>query len=115
MGANYIFSLQPTFTQGLVLGQLSVLVLLILILKYLFLDSTQNPFETSSYQPRLDRNVSQQIPPHSLQKEDGFEGHDNTTESAEWFNILVRQVKSNKLHCYSVVDRCLIDSRCISF
>ncbi|KAF9458206.1 maintenance of mitochondrial morphology protein 1 [Collybia nuda] len=89
MGANYIFSIQPTFTQGLVLGQLSVLVLLVLILKYLFLDSTQNPFETSSYQPRLDRNIPQKS---SSQTNDDVNQLDKSTETAEWFNSLVHQV-----------------------
>ncbi|KAK7064487.1 maintenance of mitochondrial morphology protein 1 [Favolaschia claudopus] len=90
MGSNYVFSLQPTFTQGLILGQLSVLVLLVLILKYLFLDSTEQPFETSSYHPRVDnqrllrkQNISPQSAPESV---------DEAPESAEWFNMLVHQI-----------------------
>ncbi|KAJ7102236.1 maintenance of mitochondrial morphology protein 1 [Mycena belliarum] len=90
MGSNYVFSLQPTFTQGLILGQLSILVLLVLILKYLFLDSTEYPFETSSYHPRVDndlllrkRNSSSHSMPESL---------DDKAESAEWFNMLLHQV-----------------------
>ena len=57
MSGNYLFSLTPTFTQGLVLGQLSILVLLMLILKYLFLDSTKYPFETTSYHPGAERHT----------------------------------------------------------
>lgn len=34
-----LFSLTPTFTQGLVLGQLSILLLLASILRYLFFDT----------------------------------------------------------------------------
>ncbi|KAJ6604332.1 maintenance of mitochondrial morphology protein 1 [Mycena vulgaris] len=90
MGNNYVFSLQPTFTQGLILGQLSILVLLVLILKYLFLDSTQYPFETSSYHPRVDNDLllrKQNISSHSM-----AESIDEKAESAEWFNMLLHQV-----------------------
>jgi maintenance of morphology protein 1 len=113
MGANYIFSLQPTFTQGLVLGQLSVLVLLVLILKYLFLDSTQNPFETSSYQPRLDRNVPPKTTPVAAQSDES-KVQDNDTESAEWFNTLLRQVNSNQTSTVASFIDCFSGSRCIS-
>ncbi|KAJ7293267.1 maintenance of mitochondrial morphology protein 1 [Mycena rebaudengoi] len=87
---NYILSLQPTFTQGLILGQLSILVLLGLILKYLFLDSTEYPFETSSYHPRVDRDLlhrKRNISSHSID-----ESTDDKAESAEWFNMLLHQV-----------------------
>ncbi|KAJ7042555.1 maintenance of mitochondrial morphology protein 1 [Mycena alexandri] len=90
MGTNYVFSLQPTFTQGLILGQLSILVLLVLILKYLFLDSTETPFETSSYHPRVDSDLllrKQRISSHS-----SAESLDENAESAEWFNMLLHQV-----------------------
>ncbi|KAJ7071299.1 maintenance of mitochondrial morphology protein 1 [Mycena amicta] len=89
---NYIFSLQPTFTQGLVLGQLSILVLLYLVLKYLFLDSTKYPFETSSYHPRADtdgllrrQNVSSHSAPENI-------SGDEKAESLEWFSMLLHQV-----------------------
>ncbi|KAF8898572.1 maintenance of mitochondrial morphology protein 1 [Infundibulicybe gibba] len=86
MGANYIFSLQPTFTQGLVLGQLSILAVLVLILKYLFLDSTQYPFETSTYHPQVGSD-------HSLHQRQAMSHVDEgDVESAEWFNGLLRQV-----------------------
>ncbi|KAJ6627242.1 hypothetical protein B0H10DRAFT_1780248 [Mycena sp. CBHHK59/15] len=90
MGNNYVFSLQPTFTQGLILGQLSILVLLGLILKYLFLDSTEYPFETSSYHPRVDNDLllrKQSISSHSI-----HESIDEKAESAEWFNMLLHQI-----------------------
>ncbi|KAJ7900019.1 maintenance of mitochondrial morphology protein 1 [Mycena olivaceomarginata] len=90
MGNNYVFSLQPTFTQGLILGQLSVMVLLVLILKYLFLDSTERPFETSSYHPRVDSERllrKQNLSSHSV-----AESIDEKAESAEWFNMLLQQI-----------------------
>lgn len=81
---------QPTFTQGFLLGQLSVLVLLIFILKYLFLDSTQHPFETSSYQPRPENNLTLRNRRH--QPGNVVEGHDTYAESTEWLNALLQQV-----------------------
>jgi hypothetical protein len=101
MGGNYVLSLQPTFTQGLILGQLSILVLLVLILKYLFLDSTEHPFETSSYHPRVDsdlplRNrkiISREVDDDDVQVKDA--------ESAEWFNMLLQQVR----HCHILFAR----------
>ena len=88
MGSNSVFSFQPTFTQGLLLGQLSVLILLILVLKYLFLDSTQHPFETSSYQPQAGNNLN---PRHEPQKVVA-EQHGRLPESTEWLNALLQQV-----------------------
>ena len=90
MGGNYIFSLQPTFTQGLIIGQLSIIVLLGVVLKYLFLDSTQEPFERSSYHPRVDSDLTLQSH-HSPSVKS--EVQDNTTESTEWLNVLLRQVR----------------------
>ncbi|KAF9015316.1 maintenance of mitochondrial morphology protein 1 [Cyathus striatus] len=88
---SYIFSLQPTFTQGLVLGQLSIIVLLGLVLKYLFLDSTQYPFETSSYHPRVESDVLlRKRTVQTIPLVDQLP--DKPGESAEWFNVLFRQI-----------------------
>jgi maintenance of morphology protein 1 len=87
MGSNYIFSLTPTFTQGLVLGQFSILCLVVLILKYLFLDSTQYPFETSSYHPRVNSTLSP--------KDSEFDAEEplvDGAETAEWFHALLQQL-----------------------
>ncbi|KAG6911842.1 hypothetical protein DXG01_000089 [Tephrocybe rancida] len=90
MAANYLFSLEPTFTQGLVLGQLSVIVLLGLILKYIFLESTHNPFQTPSYQARTDNNFTLRAQKPDIQDlETDVKCSDN--ESAEWFNTLLQQ------------------------
>ncbi|TFK76948.1 hypothetical protein BDN72DRAFT_754864 [Pluteus cervinus] len=89
--ANLVFSLQPTFTQGLILGQVSILALLVVILKYLFFDSAQHPFETISYQPR----EAHRAPIHNgdsapyLKKEESIDGD---SESTEWLNALIQQV-----------------------
>lgn len=103
MTNNYLFTFQPTFTQGLVLGQLSILILIGLILRYLFLDSTQYPFETSTtYHPRvdndvlprnrrLDTTVEEKAPPNDEQEQ--------ATESAEWFNVLLKQASNSLCDC----------------
>ncbi|KAG6832482.1 ERMES complex subunit mmm1 [Tricholoma furcatifolium] len=91
MAVNYLFSLEPTFTQGLVLGQLSVIILLGLILKYIFLDSTPSPCETPSYQARTDTNFTLHVKKPDIPDADaGLQCNDH--ESAEWFNTLLRQV-----------------------
>ncbi|KAK0233469.1 maintenance of mitochondrial morphology protein 1 [Armillaria fumosa] len=91
MSSNYVFSLQPTFTQGLIFGQLSILVLFALILKYLFLDSTEYPFETSSYHPRANSDIG--LRSHKIRSYDAKEKTQNQQEeSAEWFNVLLQQV-----------------------
>ncbi|KZT06868.1 maintenance of mitochondrial morphology protein 1 [Laetiporus sulphureus 93-53] len=98
MGEAYIFSLQPTFTQGLILGQFSILFLLVLILKYLFFDTVSDrSYRTSSYQPKVERDEDEEgialiaerlgaMP--GLEEKDGGSG----MESADWLNGLLRQV-----------------------
>ncbi|KAI0274819.1 hypothetical protein BC834DRAFT_849707 [Gloeopeniophorella convolvens] len=90
MGAGYIFSLQPTFTQGLIIGQFSILALLAVVLKYLFLDAEPSQ-RTSSYRPHADREapalqpalVLNQIEKDTVQSE---------SESTEWVNTLLLQI-----------------------
>ena len=78
---GYLLSLQPTFTQGLIIGQLSVLFLLALVLKYLFLVS--------------DPSTAQHLPttttaPRSQPKQDvSCEGR---SESTEWLNVIIGEV-----------------------
>ena len=93
MSNNYLFTFQPTFTQGLVLGQLSILVLVGLILRYLFLDSTQFPFETASYHPRIENGfpVRKNMQDAAHVEENALADQDKRSESAEWFNTLLRQ------------------------
>ncbi|KAH8120297.1 hypothetical protein DFH11DRAFT_1559364 [Phellopilus nigrolimitatus] len=94
MGANYIFSLTPTFTQGLVFGQLSILVLLVLILKYLFLDSgppqlaSPLAYSTASFEKER-ASVSR---PNFPVCETEFRNEKDGAESADWFNLILRQV-----------------------
>lgn len=96
MANAYIFTLQPTFTQGLILGQFSILILLVFVLKYLFLDPiSDQPYKSSSYQPRVvpDEDDGQSVAsgagkPLGNASGDGGSG----VESADWINILLHQV-----------------------
>ncbi|EIM92556.1 uncharacterized protein STEHIDRAFT_89651 [Stereum hirsutum FP-91666 SS1] len=85
MANGYIFSLQPTFTQGLIIGQFSILFLLAVILKFLFLDSAEDTSHSrTSEAPRQQKKVSSYD-----RKQDGL---DALPESTEWFNLVLRQV-----------------------
>ncbi|TDL28419.1 maintenance of mitochondrial morphology protein 1 [Rickenella mellea] len=86
---NSIFSLTPTFTQGLILGQLSIIVLLGLILKYLFLDShPEFPYAPTAYSPTIIDDTE-----HIPRSNDwGTYNAFNHQESAEWFNVLLQQI-----------------------
>lgn len=93
MSSNYIFSLTPTFTQGLVIGQLSILALLYLVLKYLFLDSRPSGIALDSDQPSVPfekdysartRPLVSTLPFAVTPDEDG--------DSTAWFNLILQQV-----------------------
>lgn len=102
MGTAYIFTLQPTFTQGLVLGQLSILILLFFILKYLFfISSKEDPQKTLLYQPRLVYNGDPSVPDSpSVSTSDSGDGRNaEEAESADWLNFVLQQVRS--LPCMS--------------
>ncbi|KAJ3718806.1 hypothetical protein C8R42DRAFT_584885 [Lentinula raphanica] len=90
MGANYVFSLQPTFTQGLILGQLFILALLVFVLKYLFMDSTKYPFETTTYQSRMNNDSIMRSQKVYQASNEG--GTNKVDESAEWLNMLLHQI-----------------------
>lgn len=89
MGNNYIFSLTPTFTQGLLLGQLSILLVLALVLKYLFFLPQTDESETPNFHPftRPDISSRTRSPPPEA------DTSPNDAESANWFNSLARQVR----------------------
>lgn len=107
-GGNYLFSLQPTFTQGLVLGQLSILFLLSLILKYLFLDAARPLPHLGAQKP-----LSLPVPVARTTGRAGTKGGEDgggyedgngfagvgassgtgAPESAEWMNAVLQQVR----------------------
>lgn len=98
MNEHTTFTLKPSFAQGLVLGQLSILILLVLVLKYLFLDSQLTPFYKPTYGPLgLEKET---INYRQKKKDDIRESELETVvdgvESAEWFNFIVKEVRYAK-------------------
>ena len=99
---NYIFTLTPTFTQGLILGQVSILLLVYFILKYLFFDSKsaqllEEPSEEDTLPFRPSFSAEKFIATAFLQskvKKQEEEGDGDSVESAGWLNVLLKQVSS---------------------
>lgn len=94
---NYVFSVTPTFTQGLILGQLSILALLYLVLKYLFVEARGQSTEhvaSSGYslptKPKT-RAILRDFEEDS-EKEGDSEKARRELETAEWFNLIIHQV-----------------------
>lgn len=97
---NYIFTSTPTFTQGLILGQASILLLVYFILKYLFFDSKSAQLPDDSpegdapfFRPNFsaEKFISTAFPPARI-KEQNEEYDGDPVESAEWLNVLLKQV-----------------------
>lgn len=96
MGNAHVFTLQPTFTQGLILGQFSILVILFFAFKYLFFVSGKDDLQkTLQYQPRLIHNGDIAMEDESqagYTPESGIERNDGqTAESAVWLNLVLQQ------------------------
>ncbi|KAI0778087.1 maintenance of mitochondrial morphology protein 1 [Trametes elegans] len=93
MATAYIFTLQPTFTQGLVLGQASILLLLFLVLKYLFFDADPNrPYRNASYQPKVEPADGEPIPARVEPGQFDTSLRGGEPESSEWLNVFLQQV-----------------------
>ncbi|KAF7791948.1 hypothetical protein EIP86_002974 [Pleurotus ostreatoroseus] len=95
MGNAYVFTLKPTFTQGLILGQLSILCLIVVVLKYLFFDTvTDRPYKSASYQPRILTEDEEQTKSSSekLSAKGRQSCASGAEESADWLNVLLHQV-----------------------
>lgn len=97
MGSAYILTLQPTFTQGLILGQFSILCLLVVVLKYLFFDpATAQPYKATSYQPRIVREDEEPATASERgvkAEAEGLQGQSEGVESAGWLNIVLHRVR----------------------
>ncbi|CDO72340.1 hypothetical protein BN946_scf184977.g37 [Trametes cinnabarina] len=95
MATAYIFTLQPTFTQGLILGQASILLLLFLVLKYLFFDADPDrPYRKASYQPKVEPGlVGEDSGATRIELGNGGLSPDHgEVESSEWLNLFLQQV-----------------------
>ncbi|KAI0639303.1 maintenance of mitochondrial morphology protein 1 [Trametes polyzona] len=92
MATAYIFTLQPTFTQGLILGQASIFLLLFLVLKYLFFDTdSSRPYRKASYQPKVEPGTDDNnIVLDRVELDTSLK--DGAAESSEWLNVLLHQV-----------------------
>lgn len=111
-----LFSLTPTFTQGLVLGQISILLLLAFILRYLFFDTHPLPPDSASDAEEEDeateddeQNARKPLPvpgrpPHATKDSFLAEFTADLTkrESVEWFNFLLDGVCSRLLSLHGL-------------
>ena len=103
MSTRSLLSLQPTFLQGFVVGQISILLLLALILKYLFFESAPPGSPTVLAplpSPRSQQRDAQSAPLGAEQTSASADGKDAAEprgariESVEWFNLIIREVRS---------------------
>ena len=89
MSSGFLF-FQPTFTQGLIVGQLSIFFLLGTILKYLFLESSKYP--PAAYHQQVDNDAFARQ--RNFQARQTLPEHDpDAYESTDWFNVLLKQVR----------------------
>lgn len=107
MPATSLLSLQPTFLQGFVVGQISILLLLALILKYLFFESAPPgsptvlaPLPAPRFQQRDAQSAALDAKPTlpSADAEDSVHSRVEGIESVEWFNLIIREVRSGGSH-----------------
>jgi maintenance of morphology protein 1 len=87
MSSGDMFTFQPTFTQGLILGQCSILALLAVILKYLFFDT-----ERSQKVPVYADPAPPVLQPSILSAHLGEHPAPVEPESTQWLNTLLHQV-----------------------
>ncbi|KJA25733.1 hypothetical protein HYPSUDRAFT_37178 [Hypholoma sublateritium FD-334 SS-4] len=89
MSSGFPLFFQPTFTQGLIIGQLSILLLLGAVLKYLFLESSKYP--PAAYHQQVDNDAF--VRQRNFQARQTLPEHDpDAHESTEWFNVLLKQI-----------------------
>ena len=93
--SSVLFTFQPTFTQGLILGQCSILALLFVVLKYLFLDTEHSqkvPVYADPAAPILKHpNLSAHVGENSARVD---------SESTVWLNALLHQVCACLSPCF---------------
>ncbi|GJJ09495.1 hypothetical protein Clacol_003718 [Clathrus columnatus] len=87
MTMGELLSFHPTFTQGFIFGQLSIILLLAFILKYLFFGSVltppyQLPTSTFTTTNHFENQSSKEQVAKNLKK----------SESVEWLNLIVEEI-----------------------
>ena len=101
-----MFTFQPTFTQGLILGQCSILALLAVILKYLFLDT-----ERSQNVPVYADPAAPVLQPSILSAHVGEKPTRVDSESTAWLNTLLNQVCARLFpSLYPYAENCALSS-----
>lgn len=89
MSLSFPLFFQPTFTQGLIIGQLSILFLLGAILKYLFFESNHEDAQpTTSYQTDDGTFLRHR---HIHDQKTAINEHITEPETTEWLSILMKQ------------------------
>jgi maintenance of morphology protein 1 len=89
MSTSTLFSFEPTFTQGFIVGQFSIVIILILVLRHLFFDSrVGRRLETPTYHPHL----SEEKPSNQTSYAERCGAYVDGGESAVWFNVILRNV-----------------------
>jgi maintenance of morphology protein 1 len=92
MSLSFPLFFQPTFTQGLIIGQLSILLLLGAILKYLFFEPNQDePQPTSYHQQTGDDGAFLRHRLLHAQKS-AIQEDAPESETTEWLSVLMKQV-----------------------
>ncbi|SRR6266511_1145963 len=105
MSLSFPLFFQPTFTQGLIIGQLSIILFLGAILKYLFFEPGQAELlQNASYGQQDNDTFLRQRNLHA-QKETAKEDIPDF-ETTEWLNALLKQVVSKFSHVYAVRLSC---------
>lgn len=102
--SSSIFSLTPTFTQGLILGQLSIFLLLALILKFLFFETATTTSSSQARPPGLS-SLSHQT--HTTQNVP-LSVSLNPNDSTEWFNVILHNVC---VFIFSYIARKIVNGR----
>jgi maintenance of morphology protein 1 len=101
MSLSFPLFFQPTFTQGFIIGQLSILFLLGAILKYLFFESNQDdPLQAASYHQQVENDAFLRRRNLHVQKT-ATEEAPPESESSEWLNVLLKQVNACCFWCVS--------------
>ncbi|KAF8314261.1 hypothetical protein DL93DRAFT_2137021 [Clavulina sp. PMI_390] len=84
-----IFSLTPTFTQGFILGQASILALMYLIFRYLFFENTPLQSESDVAADEVTSDAGGGETEADLKHTSDFQFDVTRQESLGWFNLLL--------------------------
>jgi maintenance of morphology protein 1 len=112
MSLSFPLFFQPTFTQGLIIGQLSILLLLGAILKYLFFEQSQDDtLQAATPSPYQGDEGAFLRHRHLHAQKTAIQDGIPESETTEWLSVLMKQVSLNRcrrsfghIHWVQVVD-----------